>query len=91
MFVKISVTLKKVNDSVGMRSDYFIVFVLTVTFLEGAFGQKINAAARLITFNTGLTPRVEHYDVRKGRVGTALRDLEADVLCLQEVSLLLNN
>ncbi|XP_052795976.1 uncharacterized protein LOC128228609 [Mya arenaria] len=39
----------------------------------------------IVTFNTGLTPRVGHYEERRQEVGAAIRALDAEVVCLQEV------
>ncbi|XP_045216729.2 uncharacterized protein LOC123566566 [Mercenaria mercenaria] len=62
-----------------------IVFVLTCVFLKRSNEQSINSTVRLVTYNTGLTPRVGQYNVRRDTVGTAIKNLKADVVCLQEV------
>jgi len=43
----------------------------------------------LVTFNTALTPRVDHYDERRKHIGDAVRNLGGDIVCLQEVSRML--
>lgn len=58
---------------------------LLIAVVKCSLGQNQNSTVRLVTYNTGLTPRVEQYGVRKAKIGTSLRDLGADVICLQEV------
>jgi hypothetical protein len=48
-------------------------------------GDSFNSTVRLVSYNTGLTTRVGQYDVRREKVGQAIKDLKADVVCLQEV------
>ncbi|KAL4227826.1 hypothetical protein ACF0H5_013263 [Mactra antiquata] len=62
-----------------------IVFINYLSFGQ-TDGRSANAnSIELMSFNTGLTPRVDQYDVRREKIGESIRDIQSDVVCLQEV------
>ncbi|XP_050413525.2 uncharacterized protein LOC126827985 [Patella vulgata] len=48
-------------------------------------GKKCSKKATIATFNTGLTPRLSEYEVRRKMIPAVVASLNADVICLQEL------
>ena len=59
-----------------------------VLFWLGVVSVILTASAtsvRIASFNSGLTPKIAYFEERREAIAPALVELNADVLCLQEV------
>ena len=64
---------------------YFLIFFLLVATRRAT---TYATSTRIVSFNSGLTPKVAHYDERRLEIAPALVELNADIVCLQEVTFL---
>ena len=69
----------KVNLSVTMM---MLVILNIMGFLSVVSATHF---LRIATFNTALTPKVPEFTTRRELIGAGLAQLQADVVCLQEV------
>ena len=64
---------------------YFLIFFVLVATRRAT---TYATSTRIVSFNSGLTPKVAHYDERRLEIAPALVELNADIVCLQEVMFL---
>ena len=63
-------------------------FMLCSVFYFGVFIEiysTASSACRIASFNAGLAPTVPYFEDRREEIVPALDELDADVVCLQEV------
>ena len=48
---------------------------------------QLSSTLRIASFNAGLAPTVPYFEDRRDEVVPALEELNADILCLQEVNI----
>ena len=64
---------------------YFLIFFVLVATRRAT---PYETSTRIVSFNSGLTPKVANYDDRRLEIAPALVELNADIVCLQEVTFL---
>ena len=52
---------------------------------------QLSSTLRIASFNAGLAPTVPYFEDRRDEIVPALEELNADILCLQEVNIVFSN